>query len=776
MAASAVETKSPQPLGNDLSLQIEGMTCASCVSRVERVLSRVEGVTDVRVNLATERADLHAAASVTRQALVDAVERAGYGVAPEVESSGGSARASAEAQSEKERTAARKAILAAVLSLPVFALEMGAHLIPSVHHWVLHNVGEEPSWLLQLLLTTLVLALPGRELLGHGIKALFRLAPDMNSLVALGTLSAYGYSLVSTAARSWLPEGTRSIYYEAASVVISLILFGRYLEAKAKGRTGQAIAQLVALSPDVAVVQRQGEWVELNTREVRKGDLLLVRPGARVAVDGVVVEGNSHVDESMLTGEPLPVHKTQDSPLHAGTVNQLGSLTQRATAVGTHTLLSQIVRMVQSAQATKLPIQALVDRVTAWFVPVVLGLAALTFGLWLWLGPEPSLSLALVNAVSVLIIACPCAMGLATPTSILVGTGKGAELGLLFRHGEALQRLQEAKVIALDKTGTLTMGHPELIATHWSAGFEQAKGMAYVGAVESRSQHPVAQALVRAASDDVSKVGEVVDFETLVGKGVRAVVDGHRIAVGAPRWFEELEIALGTLSEHVDAAEREGKTVLLAAIDGVIAAVFAVSDPVRPAARATVRALQGMNIQVALITGDNRTTAQSVARELGIEEVVAQVLPAGKVDALRELRTRYGAVAFVGDGINDAPVLAEADVGIAMGTGTDIAIEAADVVIVRSDLMTLPTAIALSRATLRNIRQNLFWAFAYNAALIPLAAGALYPVFGLLLSPMLGGLAMALSSVFVVGNALRLKRFKAVTSEQTAPITLGVNA
>jgi heavy metal translocating P-type ATPase len=734
------------------------MTCAACVSRIERVLSRVPGVTSVRVNLATERATVEARTSVPVEALVNAVEKAGYHLTVD-EAHDGSSKSQVTSNAELRG----RVVLAAILTLPVFVLEMGGHMLPAWHHWVMHQLGRDASWSLQLILTTAVILGPGREIFRQGLRGIVHLSPDMNSLVALGTLSAMGYSVVATLIPSWIPPEQLHVYYEAAAVVITLVLLGRWFEARAKSRTTLAISRLVELAPQTATVRRGESWEEVSTAEVRTEDVLLVKPGAHVPVDARVIEGASHVDESMLTGESMPVAKTTGSPLHAGTVNQSGALTARATAVGSDTVLARIVRLVEEAQASKLPIQAMVDRVTAWFVPLVLAVAVITFGAWFWFGPEPALSLALVNAVSVLIVACPCAMGLATPTSILVGTGRGAELGLLFRQGEALQRLRDTKVVALDKTGTLTLGRPAL--TEWVEvpGYPEQQILRWASAVEARSEHPIARAVVAAASERGLQTPGATNFQNEVGLGVSGIVEEHEVRVGALRYLAQSRVDVSPLSDEFLALQQRGRTTLGVAVDGQLAAVFAISDPVKPNAQRMVETLTARGIIVAMITGDNARTAQALARELGISEVVAEALPADKVAAVKELTGR-GVVAFVGDGVNDAPVLAEADVGIAVGTGTDIAMAAADVVIMRDDLMAIPTAIELSHATLRNIRQNLFWAFAYNAALIPLAAGILYPSFGILFSPVLGASAMAASSVFVVANALRLRGFSAERS------------
>ncbi|MEG1679923.1 MAG: copper-translocating P-type ATPase, partial [Stenotrophomonas sp.] len=474
---------------------------------------------------------------------------------------------------------------------------------------------------------------------------------------------------------------------------------------------------------------------------------------------------DSYVDESMISGEPVPVQKAPGSNVIGGTVNQTGALGVRATAVGGATVLAQIIRLVEQAQSAKLPIQALVDRITLVFVPIVMGLALLTFAVWLIFGPEPALTFGLVNAVAVLIIACPCAMGLATPTSIMVGTGRGAELGVLFRKGEALQLLKEAQVVAVDKTGTLTEGRPLLTDLQLAEGFQRSDVLARVAAVEDRSEHPIARAIVTAAQQENLQLPAVDAFESVTGYGVRATVDGVRVEVGADRFMQKLGLDVAAFAAEAQRLGEEGKSPLYAALDGRLAAIIAVSDPIKSDTRAAIASLHALGLKVAMITGDNRRTAEAIARQLGIDEVVAEVLPEGKVDAVRRLKAEHGRLAYVGDGINDAPALAEADVGLAIGTGTDVAIEAADVVLMSGSLQGVPNAIALSKATMGNIRQNLFWAFVYNAALIPVAAGVLYPVWGILLSPVFAAGAMALSSVFVLGNALRLKRFRAPQME-----------
>lgn len=746
-------------------LTIEGMTCASCVGRVERALKAVPGVSEATVNLATERAAVRGRASV--DALIAAVQNAGYKAQARdsiVSDDGEEAAAKKDVESAALK---RDLLLSAVLALPVFVIEMGSHLIPGVHELVERSIGTQASWYLQFILTTLVLAIPGRRFYTKGFPALMRLAPDMNSLVAVGTLAAYAYSVVATFLPGLLPTGTVNVYYEAAAVIVTLILLGRYLETRAKGRTSEAITRLVGLQARTARISRDGTIVELPIDEVVSGDIVEVRPGERVPVDGEVIDGQSYVDESMITGEPIPVEKSVGSGVVGGTVNQTGAFTLRATAVGGQTVLAQIIRLVEQAQGSKLPIQAVVDKVTMWFVPAVMVAAALTFLVWLVFGPSPAMTFALINAVAVLIIACPCAMGLATPTSIMVGTGRGAELGVLFRKGEALQLLKDASVVAVDKTGTLTEGRPTLTDLEVAEGFDRTTVLARIAAVESRSEHPIARAIVDAAKHEGITLPALDGFDSITGMGVRATVDGSRVEVGADRYMRELGLDVGVFSTTAARLGDQGKSPLYAAIDGRLAAIVAVADPIKPSTPAAISALHQLGLKVAMITGDNEVTAQAIAARLGIDEVVAEVLPAGKVDAVRRLKAQHGRVAFVGDGINDAPALAEADVGMAIGTGTDVAMEAADVVLMSGNLQGVPNAIALSQATIGNIRQNLFWAFAYNTALIPVAAGALYPAYGLLLSPIFAAGAMALSSVFVLGNALRLRRFQppmAVTS------------
>ncbi|WP_179996072.1 heavy metal translocating P-type ATPase [Acinetobacter sp. YH16051] len=740
-----------------IELSIDGMTCASCVARVEKALKKVSGVEQANVNLATERAWIQPNATVSSQDLIRAIQKAGYDAKLLQHDS----NEQHDKKNLEQQQLKRDLVISLILALPVFILEMGSHMIPAFHMWVMHNIGQQQSWLIQFALTTLVLLLPGRRFYQKGIPALLHFAPDMNSLVAVGTLAAYSFSLVATFMPQLLPEGTVHVYYEAAAVIVSLILLGRYFEAKAKGRTSQAIQHLIGMQAKTARIHRDGQIIEVPVAEVSSNTIVEIRPGERIPVDGEVIEGHSYIDESMITGEPVPVAKQVGNQVVGGTINQNGTLNIRATAIGEASVLAQIIRMVEQAQGSKLPIQALVDKVTMWFVPAVMLLAALTFIVWFIFGPEPALTFGLVNAVAVLIIACPCAMGLATPTSIMVGTGRGAEMGVLFRKGEALQLLQDVKVVAVDKTGTLTEGKPTLTDFHVQSGFDADQVFALLASVEAKSEHPIALAIVQAATEKQVSLLPVTEFDSITGSGIEALVNGQRIQIGADRYMQQIGLDVSAFNAEAARLGQEGKTPIYMAIDQQLAAIVAVADPIKDTTFAAIAALHQLGLKVAMITGDNRHTAQAIAARLQIDHVVAEVLPEGKVDVVRELQQQFGRVAFVGDGINDAPALAQADVGIAIGTGTDVAIEAAEVVLMSGNLQGVPNAIALSKATIRNIRQNLFWAFIYNIALIPIAAGVLYPFAGILLSPIFAAGAMALSSVFVLGNALRLKYFQA---------------
>ena len=755
----SIESSGYEPLAAATSFGVTGMTCANCSSRVERKLNKAEGVLEASVNLATERATVRYLPDViSERSLYQAVEKTGYGILQE-EKGKDRVDTEREVREEELRKLRRDLFVAALFSVPLIVLTMLHMFVPAIDNWLMTSLGMQGFFILSFVLASVVQFGPGLRFYKPGWKSLKSGSPDMNSLVMIGTSAAYGYSVVATFLPQVLPAGTVNVYYEASAAIITLILVGKYLEAIAKGRTSEAIKKLMSLQAKTARVVRNGEELELSIEEVVPGDVVLVRPGEKVPVDGTVLEGSSYVDESMITGESVPVQKAKGDDVVGGTINKTGAFRFEATKVGADTVLSQIIKMVEDAQGSKPRIQALADKVVSVFVPVVLGLATITFIVWLLFGPTPALTFALVNTVAVLIIACPCAMGLATPTSVMVGTGKAAELGVLFRKGDALQSLQEAKVIALDKTGTLTKGQPELTDFVVQTGFEREEVLTLVAAAEANSEHPIAEAIVQAAKGEGLEPATATDFNATPGYGVEAEVAGRKVQVGADRFMTQLGLDVTLFADEAGRLADEGKTPLYAAIDGELAAVIAVADPIKEATPAAIQTLHNLGLRVAMITGDNARTAHAIAKQLGIDEVLAEVLPDGKVDAVKKLQSEGGKVAFVGDGINDAPALAQADVGLAIGTGTDIAIESADVVLMSGDLRGIPNALALSRSTLNNIKQNLFWAFIYNTVLIPVAAGALYPAFGVLLSPILAAAAMGLSSVFVLTNALRLRRF-----------------
>lgn len=762
---SAVRQAGYEPQDETIELVIKGMNCASCVGHVERALRSVPGVSDAMVNLATESARVRAfAQGDIVPALRAAVEKAGYEASAPATDPGKAAdrrELREEARAEEQAKLGRSVILAGLLTLPLLAIEMGGHLVPALHHALADRFGEQPLRLVSFVLASLVLFGPGLVFLRRGWPALLRGAPDMNTLVMLGAGAAWLSSSFATFRPDLLPQGSALTYFESGAVIVTLILLGRWFEARAKSRTGAAIGRLMALRPRTARVLRGGTEMDIAIDAVTIGDLLVLRPGEQVPVDGEVIDGVSHVDESMISGEPVPVRKQAGDRVIGGTVNGSGALRFTARAVGSGTVLAEIIRTVEAAQGDKLPIQAAVDRVTLWFVPSVIGLSALTFLAWLIWGPAPAWSYALVNAVAVLIIACPCAMGLAVPTSIMVGTGRGAEIGVLFRQGDALQAAKKVDIVAFDKTGTLTEGKPELTDWEVATGFVADEVLRLAASVENRSEHPLAHAIVRAAERHRLALAEPSDFASDAGRGVAATVEGKRVAIGGRRLMDESGIDTAGVTGRASGFAEDGKTALFVAIDGRLAAVLAVADPLKESAAAAIAALRARGLHVAMVTGDDRRTAEAVGRRVGIEDIRAEVLPTGKAEVVKALQRGGRHVAFVGDGINDAPALAQADIGIAIGTGTDIAIDSADVVLMSGDVRGVARAIALSGAVMANIRQNLAWAFGYNAVLIPVAAGVLYPGFGIALSPVFAGLAMALSSASVVANALRLRRYEA---------------
>jgi Cu+-exporting ATPase len=740
-------------------MSVSNMSCASCAGRVDKALRQLPGVVAVDVNLATETAQVtYAPELASRADFIAASTAAGYAAQAQSEDSHD------QAQARKQQLAeayGRRSRFAAVLAAPVLILGMGGHVLPGFEALILAVIGQKANWIIQCLFTTAVLFGPGLDFYRRGFPALWRGAPDMNSLVALGTGAAYVFSLIATFLPQVLPAGVSGVYYEPASLIVVLILFGRDLENRAKGRTGKAIQSLLGLRVKTAQVRRAGEFVDCPIEEIVVGDVLSLRPGERVAVDGVVHEGSSYIDESMITGEPRPVEKSTGAALTAGTVNGMGHVIYEARRVGHDTTLSQIIQLVEQAQGAKLPIKALVDRLTLWFVPMVLTLAFVTVTVWMIWGPAPALPYALVAGVCVLIIACPCAMGLATPTSIMVGTGRAAEMGVLFRKGDALQLLADVDVIAFDKTGTLTRGQPVLTDLDVADGLGRRAALQVMASVEQGSDHPIARAIVMAAAEEGLDLLPIQDGQTYAGLGLSAHVAGEEVILGTERFMRERGIDVKGYHGSAEALASQGKSVIFAARAGQVIALAGVSDALKPSTQGAIARLKAAGITVVMLTGDRRDAALQIAADLGIDQVHAELLPADKSRVLAELKTKARQSAFVGDGINDAPALAAADIGIALGTGTDVAVESADIVLMSGDLLGVVNAIEMSRLTLRNIKQNLFWAFGYNVALIPVAAGALYPAFGMLLSPILAAAAMALSSIFVLANALRLRYVRA---------------
>jgi Cu+-exporting ATPase len=745
---------------HDIEIGVGGMTCANCSARVEHALQSLPGVVAATVNLATERASVRVLGAATGLSDIEsAIVAAGYQVrhiaGENLEDEEARARA-AELRSRRDAAA-----LAAVLTVPVLLLAMGPMVAPPAGR-ILDSL--EPFggfWDgLQWLLASAVAFGPGRRFFSAGWSALRHASPDMNTLVMMGVGSAWLYSTAVLLAPAWFPPAARDLYFESVAVVVTVVLLGKYLEALAKGRAGAAIRKLAGLQAKEATVVRDGVELQVPISAVAVGDLVLVKPGGRIPVDGRVREGTSFVDESMLTGEPMPAARGPGDRVTGGTINQLGALRVEALEIGGRTVLAQIIRLVESAQGSKLPIQRLADRIVAVFTTVVLAIAALTFAGWLAFAPAPAIGMALISAVAVLVVACPCAMGLATPAAIMVGSGRGAELGVLFRRGEALESLSGVTMVVFDKTGTLTVGKPSVTEIVAADGVTPRELLRMAAAADAGSEHPLAAAILAAARLQDIALPDATDFAAVPGGGVCATLEGRRAVVGAEHLLRREGIATTALDARAQALLARGRSLTYVAVDGRLCGMLGVADALKPDAAAVVAALRARGLHVAMMSGDAEAPARAVAAQAGIDDVVAGVLPAGKAEAMRQRQAAGARIAFVGDGINDAPALAQADVGIAVASGTQIAIAAADVTLTHGELGVLVSAIEVAARTMAIIRANLFWAFFYNALLIPVAAGVLYPYWGISINPMFAGTAMGLSSVFVLTNSLRLRRIR----------------
>jgi len=746
------------PLSELCELQIDGMSCAACVGRVERTLLKQPGVVTASVNLATERAQIEFLPQSNNIARLCAViEKLGF------QAKSATSIAPSEVQAGRDQLLSqlkKQLYWALFLTLPLMLIAMGPMVSSSLSELFL-SIADKSLWnWMECLLASAVLLFSGRRFYRQGWAELRHLSPGMNSLIMLGSFAAWFYSLLVLLLPSLFPVGTAHLYFEASAVIITLILLGKFFEERAKGRTSEAIQKLIRLQPKTARIEQNGKSEEIALDAVIPGDTVLVRPGERIPVDGELVAGESWVDESMITGEALPVAKKVGDEVTAGTLNDKGAFSFRATRVGSDTVLAHIIQLVEEAQGSKPPIQKMADQIAAIFVPIVMALAVLTFLLWLLLGPDPSLNYAFVAGVSVLLIACPCAMGLATPTAIMVGSGKGAEMGVLFRKGVAIESLAKVDHILFDKTGTLTEGKPTLTDLH-CFDIDEDRLLQLAASLEHQSEHPLARAVIEAAQTRNLELLEVERFQAEAGYGVSGCVDGVEVHIGAQRYMQRLNVDLAAVASRAKTLADRARSPFYMAVNGSLVALFAVADPLKAESRQVIDRLHKMGIKTTMLTGDNEYTAKAVAAEAGVENVRAGLLPDQKADAVKSLQEEGVSVAFVGDGINDAPALARADVGVAIGSGTDIAIESGDLILMSGELTGILNAIALSRKTLSIIRLNFFWAYAYNVALIPIAAGLAYPFFGVMLNPMLAAGAMSISSLFVVSNSLRLRHFQA---------------
>ncbi|MBF1702154.1 MAG: copper-translocating P-type ATPase [Streptococcus sanguinis] len=739
--------------------KLSGMTCAACAMTVEMAVKDLETVEDVSVNLATERLSLLPKAGFDSQQVLDAVAEAGYQAEEKGKDRPSDVSEEAEIKAQKLQKKKQELLILLITALPLLYISMGSMVglpLPSFLDHMAHPL----VFVMSQLLLTLPAVWIGRGFYQRGFRNLIKQHPNMDSLIAVGTSAAFFYSLYSVS-QVFLGHHpfVHQLYFESVAVIIALVLLGKYLESSAKGKTSQAIQSLLELVPSQATVIRYGEAVTIDTEDIRVGDIIRIKPGERMPVDGLVTEGQTFVDESMMTGESVPIEKKVGDTITSATINQNGSIDYQATRVGSDTTLAQIVRLVEEAQGSKAPIAALADKISLYFVPIVLGLATLSALGWYFLAGE-SLSFSLSIFVAVLVIACPCALGLATPTAIMVGTGKGAENGILIKSGQALEAAYQLDTIVLDKTGTITVGKPSLTDLVPLGAFNRSDLLQLIASAEQHSEHPLAQAILEAAQQEELDLLPVSYFEAIVGRGLSAQVEGKHLLVGNESLMKEKNIDSSAFQEQLLELSKEGKTAMFVAIDGQLTGILAVADEMKSSSLKAVQELQSMGLEVIMLTGDREETATAIAQKAGIQKVIAGVLPDGKATAIKDLQEAGKKLAMVGDGINDAPALVQADVGIAIGSGADVAIESADVVLMHSDLQDVVKAIKLSQATIRNIKENLFWAFAYNTLGIPIAMGLLHLFGGPLLNPMLAGLAMSLSSVSVVVNALRLGRFK----------------
>lgn len=739
--------------------KLSGMTCASCAMTVEMAVKDLETVEDVSVNLATERLSLLPKAGFDSQQVLDAVAEAGYQAEEKGKDRPSDVSEEAEIKAQKLQKKKQELLILLITALPLLYISMGSMVglpLPSLLDHMAHPL----VFVLSQLLLTLPAVWIGRGFYQRGFRNLIKQHPNMDSLIAVGTSAAFFYSLYSVS-QVFLGHHAfvHQLYFESVAVIIALVLLGKYLESSAKGKTSQAIQSLLELVPSQATVIRYGEAVTIDTEDIRVGDIIRIKPGERMPVDGLVTEGQTFVDESMMTGESVPIEKKVGDTITSATINQNGSIDYQATRVGSDTTLAQIVRLVEEAQGSKAPIAALADKISLYFVPIVLSLATLSALGWYFLAGE-SLSFSLSIFIAVLVIACPCALGLATPTAIMVGTGKGAENGILIKSGQALEAAYQLDTIVLDKTGTITVGKPSLTDLLPLSDFNRSDLLQLIASAEQHSEHPLAQAILEAAEEEGLDLLPVSHFKAIVGRGLLAQVEGRQLLVGNESLMEEKHIDSSAFQEQLLELSQEGKTAMFVAVDGQLAGIIAVADEMKSSSLSAVQELQSMGLEVIMLTGDREETAKAIAQKAGIQKVIAGVLPDGKAAAIKSLQEAGKKLAMVGDGINDAPALVQADVGIAIGSGADVAIESADVVLMHSDLQDVVKAIKLSQATIRNIKENLFWAFAYNTLGIPIAMGLLHLFGGPLLNPMLAGLAMSLSSVSVVVNALRLGRFK----------------